>query len=199
LALEDIASRLQALHVLAGAAEADVAKVHETLRDLVRVFEGLAENAQAFMAGVARSIELQQAAAEGIAEARLAVDVCEGALKRASETLRLAGETRAVAKELQKRPTSTGVRYRLLWQPLSEDQNAPVGLDVARQRLFNTNADLWSIEDRQVIGAMLQRRISAERQRADQIGANAGSGALLAVAAALLDDLAVVEIARERR
>ncbi len=67
VALEDIASRLQALHVLAGAAKADVAKVHETLRDLVRVFEGLAENAQAFMAGVARSIELQQAEAEGIA------------------------------------------------------------------------------------------------------------------------------------
>jgi hypothetical protein len=31
------------------------------LRDLVRVFEGLADNAQAFMAGVARTIELQQA------------------------------------------------------------------------------------------------------------------------------------------
>jgi hypothetical protein len=40
-----------------------VAKVHEVLRDLVSVFESLAENAQAFMAGVARSIELQQAEA----------------------------------------------------------------------------------------------------------------------------------------
>lgn len=67
VALEDIASRLQALVVLAGAAEADVAKVHETLRDLVRVFEGLADNAQAFMAGVARSIELQQAGAAAVA------------------------------------------------------------------------------------------------------------------------------------
>jgi uncharacterized protein (TIGR02680 family) len=93
----------------------------------------------------------------------------------------------AINKELQKRPTSTGVRYRLLWQPLSEDENAPVGLDMARQRLFNTNADLWSIEDRQVIGAMLQRRISAERERADQIGANAGSGALLDQLARALD------------
>jgi hypothetical protein len=44
-----------------------VAKIHETLRDLVRVFESLAENAQAFMAGVARSIELQQAEADAVA------------------------------------------------------------------------------------------------------------------------------------
>ncbi len=61
VALEDIAGRLQALQILAQTAEPDVAKMHETLRDLVRVFESLAENAQAFMAGVARSIELQQA------------------------------------------------------------------------------------------------------------------------------------------
>src|SRR5580658_10368987 len=65
VALEDIASRLLALKTLVEndveSAIGDVAKIHETLRDLVRVFEGLAENAQAFMAGVARSIELQQA------------------------------------------------------------------------------------------------------------------------------------------
>lgn len=61
VALEDITSRLQALRALAGEKETDAAKIHATLRDLVRVFEGLAENAQAFMAGVARSIELQQA------------------------------------------------------------------------------------------------------------------------------------------
>lgn len=48
VALEDIASRLEALRALAAETEPDTAKVHETLRDLVRVFEGLAENAQAF-------------------------------------------------------------------------------------------------------------------------------------------------------
>lgn len=41
--------------------------VHETLRDLVIVFEGLAENAQAFMAGIGRSLELQQADATAVA------------------------------------------------------------------------------------------------------------------------------------
>lgn len=51
VALEDIASRLQAVRLLAQEPRPDVAKIHQTLRDLVRVFEGLADNAQAFMAG----------------------------------------------------------------------------------------------------------------------------------------------------
>lgn len=66
VALEDIANRLQALQALADSDAPDAAKVHETLRDLVRVFEGLADNAQAFMAGIGRSIELQQAEASAV-------------------------------------------------------------------------------------------------------------------------------------
>lgn len=61
VALEDIVGRVSALRALADASPIDAAKVHETLRDLVTVFNGLAENAQAFMAGLARSIELQRA------------------------------------------------------------------------------------------------------------------------------------------
>ncbi len=67
LSLEDIDSRLQALRRLLGEDAVDVTKAHEILRDLVRVFEDLAANAQAFMAGVARSLELQQADATTIA------------------------------------------------------------------------------------------------------------------------------------
>ena len=67
------------------------AKIHETLRDLVRVFEGLAENAQAFMAGVARSIELQQADAGAVAGyKRRLIDYLErfiGDLVRRSDTI----------------------------------------------------------------------------------------------------------------
>lgn len=66
VALEDISNRLQALQALADTAAPDAAKVHETLRDLVRVFESLADNAQAFMAGIGRSIELQQAEAGAV-------------------------------------------------------------------------------------------------------------------------------------
>ena len=90
----------------------------------------------------------------------------------------------AINTELHKRPTSTGVRYRLQWQPLAETaEGAPVGLEAARKRLLNTSTDLWSAEDRRVVGAMLQQRIAAERERADATGA----GSLLDQLARALD------------
>lgn len=73
----------------------------------------------------------------------------------------------AINDELRKRPTSTGMRYRLRWEPLSAEEGAPAGLEVARERLLNTSADLWSAEDRRAVGTMLQQRIAAERARAD--------------------------------
>ncbi len=85
------------------------------------------------------------------------------------------------------RPTSTGVRYRLLWQPLAEEEGAPVGLEAARKRLLNTGADLWSAEDRRVVGAMLQQRIAAERERADSGGGRDSGGSLLDQLARALD------------
>jgi uncharacterized protein (TIGR02677 family) len=91
VALEDITSRLKALVALASDTEADVAKIHEPMRDLVRVFEGLAENAQAFMAGVARSIELQHADAGVVASyKRRLIDYLErfmGDLVRRSDSI----------------------------------------------------------------------------------------------------------------
>ncbi len=97
---------------------------------------------------------------ENYLQAEIAAEVQR--LLRAAET-----QVQAINRELHKRPTSTGVRYRLQWQPLGEDEGAPVGLDAARRHLLNTSADLWSAEDRRVVGAMLQQRISAERERAD--------------------------------
>jgi uncharacterized protein (TIGR02680 family) len=91
----------------------------------------------------------------------------------------------AINKELHKRPTTTGVRFRLVWQTLREDEGAPVGLEAARRRLLNTSADLWSVEDRRVVGAMLQQCIAAERERADTVGGKGGS--LLDQLAAALD------------
>ena len=74
----------------------------------------------------------------------------------------------AINNELAKRPTSTGVKFRLDWQPLPEGaEGAPVGLEAARKRLLNTSFDAWSAQDRQVVGTMLQNRITAERTRAD--------------------------------
>jgi len=83
----------------------------------------------------------------------------------------------AINKELHKRPSSTGVRYHLQWQPLGEDEGAPVGLEAARTRLLNTGADLWSIEDRRVVGAMQQQRIAAGREHGDaDPGPHTGDG-----------------------
>lgn len=61
VALEDIRARLMALAELARESPPDAAKIHAALRDLVHVFEGLAANAEAFMASLARSIDLQRA------------------------------------------------------------------------------------------------------------------------------------------
>ncbi|MGY4407856.1 TIGR02680 family protein [Bradyrhizobium sp. USDA 3315] len=101
----------------------------------------------------------------------------------ASEVQRLlqAAEIRRdlINKELHSRPTSTGVRYRLIWPPLTEEEGAPVGLEAARKRLLNVNADLWSAEDRKVVGAMLQQRITAERERADSGASRDSAGPLI--------------------
>lgn len=61
VALDDIRARLISLGQLMRASCPDVAKVHEALRDLVHVFQGLADNAEAFMSGLTRTIELQRA------------------------------------------------------------------------------------------------------------------------------------------
>ncbi len=61
VALDDIRARLIALGQLMRETPPDSAKVHGALRDLVHIFEGLSGNAEAFMAGLARTIELQRA------------------------------------------------------------------------------------------------------------------------------------------
>jgi len=69
--------------------------------------------------------------------------------------------------ELHRHPTSTGVRFRLLWLPLPEGQGAPAGLHAARERLLQTHAGLWSGDERRAFGALLQQCIADERGRAD--------------------------------
>jgi uncharacterized protein (TIGR02680 family) len=62
--------------------------------------------------------------------------------------------------ELAERPTSTGMRLRLRWEPSPE---APAGLPEARRRLLRQDAELWSPDDRAAVGEFLQRQIEAER------------------------------------
>lgn len=66
VALEDIRARLISLAQLMRESPPDAPKVHSALRELVHVFEGLSNNAEAFMAGLARTIELQRAEAAAV-------------------------------------------------------------------------------------------------------------------------------------
>jgi uncharacterized protein (TIGR02680 family) len=67
-------------------------------------------------------------------------------------------EVRQMNDELQARPTSTGMKLRLIWQ---QARNAPEGLDRVRLKLRQT-IDAWSAADRALVGRFLQQRIAAE-------------------------------------
>ncbi|MGH8629807.1 MAG: TIGR02680 family protein [Burkholderiales bacterium] len=133
---------------------------------------------------IAQRSELLTAQERAVLENHLQAEIASEVqrLLRAAEK-----QVDAINKELHKRPTSTGVRYRLQWQALGENEGAPAGLEAARQRLLNTSADLWSAEDRRVVGTMLQRRIEAERERADADLGRDGGGSLIEQLARALD------------
>jgi uncharacterized protein (TIGR02680 family) len=67
-------------------------------------------------------------------------------------------EVRRMNDELESRPTSTGMKLRLIWQ---QARNAPEGLDRVRLKLRQA-IDAWSAADRALVGTFLQQRIAAE-------------------------------------
>ena len=67
-------------------------------------------------------------------------------------------EVRAMNDELASRPTSTGMKLRLIWQ---QARDAPDGLDQVRHKLRQT-IDAWSADDRATVGSFLQQRIATE-------------------------------------
>ena len=132
---------------------------------------------------IAQRSELLSAQEREVLENHLQAEIASEVQRRLRAAEQQVG---AINEELHKRPTSTGVRYRLQWQPLGENEGAPVGLAAARERLLHTSADLWSAEDRRVVGGMLQQRIDAERERSDaDLGRSAGDGG-----SSLIDQLA---------
>lgn len=74
-------------------------------------------------------------------------------------------QVRAMNAELQERPTSTGMKLRLVWRP---SRKAPTGLAQARERL-RQSADAWAPEDRAAVGEFLQAEIAC-RQSDDAAG-----------------------------
>jgi uncharacterized protein (TIGR02680 family) len=67
-------------------------------------------------------------------------------------------EVTTMNDELESRPTSTGMKLRLIWQ---QARDAPDGLDKVRHKLRQT-IDAWSAGDRATVGSFLQQRIAAE-------------------------------------
>lgn len=67
--------------------------------------------------------------------------------------------------ELAQRPTSTGVKFKLVWEPLPHDDASLARLPTVRRLLVDKVADAWSPADRAEVGAFLQARITAERER----------------------------------
>ncbi|WP_155054132.1 TIGR02680 family protein [Streptomyces blattellae] len=96
-------------------------------------------------------------------------------------------QVRAMNAELQERPTSTGMRLRLVWRA---SRKAPTGLAQARERL-RQSADAWAPEDRSAVGEFLQAEI-ARRQSDD------AAGSWLEVLTAALDYRAWHEFGIER-
>lgn len=62
-------------------------------------------------------------------------------------------------KELESRPTSTGMRLRFCWEA---DPEGPPGLEAARRQL-RQRTELWTEEERLGLSAFFQGRIEAER------------------------------------
>ncbi|MCF6211745.1 MAG: TIGR02680 family protein [Gammaproteobacteria bacterium] len=74
----------------------------------------------------------------------------------------------AMNKELESRPTSTGMKLRLKWKPLADgetwlDHTAPDGLSVARNQLLRQSAEVWSLKDRRAVGTFLKKQIDDAR------------------------------------
>ncbi|MFF5669481.1 TIGR02680 family protein [Streptomyces hygroscopicus] len=65
-------------------------------------------------------------------------------------------QVQAMNTELEQRPTSTGMKLRLIWRP---SRKAPAGLAQARARL-RQSADAWAAEDRAAVGEFLQAQIA---------------------------------------
>ena len=137
VALEDILTQLNALRALSAAPDIDPAKVHGVLRDLVRVFEGLADNAQAFMAGVARTIELQQADPNAVmAFKQRLIDYLQRFVSD------LVGRSGAIVQRLQELAPHIDPLLSLAAQRETRDA-APGDDDAAQEQALALRLDSW--------------------------------------------------------
>lgn len=145
---------------------------------------GVPELAEALATEVAELTRILSAREREILETHLITEVA-GTLQEligAAER-----QVRDMNAELEDRPTSTGMKLRLVWRA---SRKAPSGLGRARERL-RQSADAWTPEDRAAVGEFLQEQIA--RQQTDDT-----SGSWLEHLTAALDYRSWHEFAVER-
>ncbi|MER5929367.1 TIGR02680 family protein [Streptomyces sp. NPDC002054] len=114
------------------------------------------ELAEALAAEVGELIRILSAHEREILETHLVTEVA-GTLQEligAAER-----QVRDMNVELEDRPTSTGMKLRLVWRA---SRKAPAGLAQARERL-RQSADAWTPEDRSAVGEFLQAQIARQQ------------------------------------
>jgi uncharacterized protein (TIGR02677 family) len=141
VALADIVTQLRALLELAGQTDADPAKAHLLLRALVGRFTDLADNAQAFMGSLQRSIDLHDANADAFrAYKDRLIDYLERFIKDLVST---GSEIAALVAAIEE----AGVTGLLDMAARREAEDAAPGAadgeDDPRQREFERGRVLW--------------------------------------------------------
>ncbi|GAA3676723.1 hypothetical protein GCM10022267_74520 [Lentzea roselyniae] len=137
VALADIVTQLRALLELAAQPTPDPAKVHLLLRGLVSRFSDLADNAQAFMGSLQRSIDLHDVDVDAF---RAYKDQLIDYLERFIKDLVTTG---AEIATLVGRLDGTDVDRLLAMAAAREAEDAAPGADDPREAEFTRNIALW--------------------------------------------------------
>nr|QEO75055.1 hypothetical protein [uncultured bacterium] len=137
VALTDIVTQLHALLELARLREPDAAKVHLLLRGLVGRFSDLADNAQAFMGSLQRSIDLHDVDVDAF---RAYKDQLIDYLERFIKDLVTTG---AEITTLVGRIDEAGIERLLAMAATREAEDTAPGADDSRQAAFERGLVLW--------------------------------------------------------
>jgi uncharacterized protein (TIGR02680 family) len=126
------------------------------------VYQGRSRDVPALAAALAEDVA-QRGRLLSAKERELLENHLVGEVAGALQELIAAAEEQVLQmnRDLEARPTSTGMLLRLQWHPA---KTAPEGLEAVRNRLLRKSADVWSPQDRTLVGDFLQRRIAADRE-----------------------------------
>jgi uncharacterized protein (TIGR02680 family) len=126
------------------------------------VYQGRSQDVPALAASLAQDVE-QRGRLLSAKERELLENHLVGEVAGALQELIAAAEEQVLEmnKDLEQRPTSTGMLLRFQWNPA---RSAPEGLEAVRGRLLRKSTDVWSPADRALVGRFLQTRIAADRE-----------------------------------